>query len=99
MFKENPFSLYCLILKWRHYSSPANRLLPVETVIHPKRFESGTAKLLLPFVLHPFKLPSPTDYMLFHKLLIYVHVWKPVARNYEEIIGFEQEMAGDTAST
>ena len=52
------------------------------------------------FVSHPLQLPSPTDTRsLFHKLLIYFHVWKPVARFFEEIIGFDKEMAGVTART
>jgi len=89
-----------LILKWRHYSSPASSLFPDETVLHPRRLESGTSNLPFQLVLHPFKIPPPADTRsLFHKLLIYLHVCKPVARNFEEIIGSEQEMAGVTAST
>jgi hypothetical protein len=38
--------------------------------------------------------------MVSHKLMIYVHVCnKSVARNFEEIIGSEQEMAEITART
>jgi hypothetical protein len=69
-------------------------------MLHPRRLELGTSTLPFPLVLHTFKIPSPTDTSsLFHKLLIYLHVCKPVARNFEEIIGFEQEMAGVTART
>jgi hypothetical protein len=82
------------------YSSPASRLLPVATVLHPRRLESGNKNIPFSFDLHPSKLHSPTDTCSpSHKLLIYLHVWKPVARTFDEIIGFEQEMAAVIART
>jgi hypothetical protein len=67
-------------------------------MLHPRRNELGTSKLPFPLVLHTFKIPSPTDTCsLLLRLLIYLHLCKPVARNFEEIIGFEQEMAEVTA--
>ena len=69
-------------------------------MLHPRRLESGTSNLPFQLVLHTYKIHSPTyTRSLLHKLLIYLHVCKPVARNFEEIIGSEQEMAGVTAST
>jgi hypothetical protein len=65
-----------------------------------KRLESGTSNFPFPLVFHPFEVPLPTHtWPLFLKLLIYLQFWKPVARNFHEIIGFKQAMAGDTART
>jgi len=95
-----PFPYIAWSWIWRNYSSPASRLLPIQTVLHPGRLESRTSNRSFRFVSHPLQLPSPTDTRsLFHKLLIYFHVWKPVARFFEEIIGFDKEMAGVTART
>jgi hypothetical protein len=72
-------------------SSPTSNFFPVETILHPRRLETGTSNFPFPIILNPFEIPFPTDTSsLFHKLLIYLRVWKPVARNFYEIIGFNK---------
>ena len=94
------FYFYCSILKIEVLLFSGKSPLPVEIVLHPVRLESGTTNLPFPFVLHPSKLHSPTDtYSLYHNLLIYLRVWKPVADNFDEITGFEQEMSAITTRT
>ena len=79
------FLLFCCILNWRHYSSPASHLLPAETVLYSTRLESRTSKLPFRFVSQTFQLTCLTDTCtLLHKLLICLHVCKPIAHNVDE---------------
>jgi hypothetical protein len=58
-------------------------LLPVGTVLHSRRLESRTTNLPFRFVPHTFQLHILT-FTLLNKLLICLHVWKPVAHNFDE---------------
>ena len=55
-------------------------ILRVETVPHRKRLESGTLMFYFRFLPYRLQLYTATDsFSQFHKLLIYLYVWKPVA--------------------
>jgi len=47
---KTPLFFHCYFLKFKQYSPPESRLLPVETVPHPTRLESGISKLSFRFL-------------------------------------------------